>query len=298
MQTFLWFLIPVLLLAALFAWCLFLGTVLYLYAFYFAPRYLFGLNSITKPFIRQKPPPHLFKAFVREVFTGFLFFSCYFFYPFIKGINLKPGQGEVPVILVHGYIFSRASWFWFLRYLTQAKIRRPVYALKFSWLKPVEVSAVQLATAIEQILTAQNAEQVDIVAHSWGGFLARWYIQQLGMGARVRRLIMLSTPIQGSWSSRLGFGAPARELLVGSPTVELLLPAPSSPPYATLWTDCDANISPPQLSLLTERGHPPAFVQLFKGRGHLTMVRDREVAHVVVKLLEEPIADVSSGTES
>jgi pimeloyl-ACP methyl ester carboxylesterase len=131
---------------------------------------------------------------------------------------------------------------------------------------------------------------VDLVAHSWGGLVSRWYIERQGQGARVRRLIMLGTPLQGTWFSKFARGGPQREMRVGGPFLTSLATAPPAPPYATLWSECDQIITPPQLALLADAGANPVFRYRFSGIAHLTMQRDDRVAELVAALCENPSA--------
>ena len=52
---------------------------------------------------------------------------------------------------------------------------------------------------------------------------------------------------------------------------------------------------PPQLSLLIDPGANPAFTQVFRRVGHLTLQRDPGVAALVATLLEDPAAWTRTG---
>ena len=61
-----------------------------------------------------------------------------------------------------------------------------------------------------------------MVGHSLGGLVGLYYLKRLGGRHRVRRLIMLGTPAQGTWSALLGLvtaplGRASLQLLPGSP---------------------------------------------------------------------------------
>ena len=274
------------------------GLVAFGFAFVLAPRFLFARQPLSAPYAGQKMPPHLLTAMAREVWTAILFYGSFMAWPFIHGYNRRPGQNTIPIVFVHGYAVSRSSWWWFMPMLARRGVTRPMYALAFNWLAPVETSSHSLERLIDRALAEQNATQVDLVAHSWGGFLSRWYIEKLGHGSRVRQLIMMGTPLRGSWMVLLGFGAPRREMFVDCPTVRALARAPASPPYATLWAECDEIVVPPQHSLMLDPGDNPAFTMKFTATGHLTMQRDGRVADVVARLLEHRDAWTSPpGTE-
>jgi triacylglycerol lipase len=262
----------------------------FVYSFLVAPRFLFPRKPQTERYAHRRIPPRALNAMVREVWSLMLFVGLYMCRPMARGFNMSPGQGVPPVIFVHGYGVSTMSWYWFMRMLARRGVGRPMYALEYNWLAPVEESSQDLARLIERALAEQGASQVDIIAHSWGGFLSRWYIERLGQGARVRQLIMISTPLQGTWMALLAFGGPRREMEVGSRFVMSLAAAPPSPPYATLWSECDQIVTPPQLCLLADPDGNLAFSYRFTGIAHLTMQRDAHVADVVAALCENPSA--------
>jgi hypothetical protein len=75
-------------------------------------------------------------------------------------------------------------------------------------------------------------------------------------------------------------------MFVDCETVRALTTAPPSPPYATLWAECDEIVVPPQHSLLLDPGTNPVVTRRFPAMAHLTMQRDPAVADEVARLLE------------
>ncbi len=59
-------------------------------------------------------------------------------------------------------------------------------------------SAQQLATFLDQVLTATGANQVDIVGHSQGGMMPRYYLKYLGGSSRVHTLVGLAPSNHGT----------------------------------------------------------------------------------------------------
>ena len=54
---------------------------------------------------------------------------------------------------------------------------------------------------VEDVLESTYAAKVDLVAHSMGGLLARFYIEELGGDAKVRKLVTIGTPHAGAAKS-------------------------------------------------------------------------------------------------
>lgn len=135
-----------------------------------------------------------------------------------------------PVVLVHGFIGSAATWSEYLGadgYL--AGIGRVGFALGedvFGFpldmgevARPTErtnsiaQNARVLADAIEAVRERTGAPVVDVVAHSMGGLVARYYVAKLMRERDVGQLILLGTPHGGSacavLPAALGFYLPA-----------------------------------------------------------------------------------------
>jgi triacylglycerol esterase/lipase EstA (alpha/beta hydrolase family) len=63
---------------------------------------------------------------------------------------------------------------------------------------PVAESAVELAAFVDRVLAATGAAEVDIVGHSQGGMMPRYYTRFLGGAAKVDKLIGLAPSNHGS----------------------------------------------------------------------------------------------------
>lgn len=135
-----------------------------------------------------------------------------------------------PVVLVHGFIGSAATWSEYLGsdgYL--ASIGRVGFALgsdDFGFqldmggvtrpatrTNSIAQNAQVLADAIEAVRETTGATAVDVVAHSMGGLVARYYVAKLMRERDVGQLILLGTPHGGSacaaLPAALGFYLPA-----------------------------------------------------------------------------------------
>ncbi|WP_067534058.1 esterase/lipase family protein [Nocardia crassostreae] len=59
---------------------------------------------------------------------------------------------------------------------------------------PIPLSASEVGALVDRVLAATGADKVDVVAHSQGGVVARYYANQLGGAAEIDRMVLLSSP--------------------------------------------------------------------------------------------------------
>jgi triacylglycerol esterase/lipase EstA (alpha/beta hydrolase family) len=59
-------------------------------------------------------------------------------------------------------------------------------------------SAAQLSAFVDQVLTATGAQEVDLVGHSQGGMMPRYYLKNLGGAGKVHTLVGLSPSNHGT----------------------------------------------------------------------------------------------------
>lgn len=119
----------------------------------------------------------------------------------------RHGVAQVPVVLVHG-TNGRSSCDWFTVAPLLANRGHDVYA--FDWRRHVvgpdgpsatHVHALELAEFIDRVREVTGADQVDVVAHSWGAvvveYLLRCLPEEAAAGA-VRRLVGLAPTYGGT----------------------------------------------------------------------------------------------------
>ncbi|MBI5469872.1 hypothetical protein HY968_00920 [Candidatus Kaiserbacteria bacterium] len=75
---------------------------------------------------------------------------------------------------------------------------KTLFTFPYDWHKSNIDTAVLLKAKIDEVKAVCNCAQVDIVAHSMGGLVARQYIQSDYYGHDVRKLIFLGTPQLGA----------------------------------------------------------------------------------------------------
>ncbi|MDD5747644.1 MAG: alpha/beta fold hydrolase [Actinomycetota bacterium] len=92
----------------------------------------------------------------------------------------------------------------------------------------VEKSAAALAVEVQRTRQKFDAEKVNLVGHSLGGIISRYYLQKLGGWKYVYRAVYLGTPHKGVYWAYLGLWAKSgRQMLPGSKLIKELNSDPS-----------------------------------------------------------------------
>lgn len=106
-----------------------------------------------------------------------------------------------PIILVHGIMLKENKLFFrSFSHIREnlAEVGYRVYTADTDGLGTIENNAEQLKRQIEEILADENAEKINIIAHSKGGLDSVYMIERLGMEGKVASLTTLCTPYKGS----------------------------------------------------------------------------------------------------
>jgi pimeloyl-ACP methyl ester carboxylesterase len=184
-----------------------------------------------------------------------------------------PSPGHPPVLLLHGFVDNR-SVFALLRRSLRRHGWTDVTALNYSPLTcDIRTAAALLSRHVERICEQTGHERVDIVGHSLGGLIARYYAQRLGGDARVRTLVTLGTPHSGTRAAPLLNTHPiVRQMRPRSDLIaELAEPAPGCRTrFVAFWSDLDETMAPVDSAQLN---HPDLIARNvhIAGIGHLTM---------------------------
>jgi triacylglycerol lipase len=197
--------------------------------------------------------------------------------------------GRPPVLLIHGYLATRGSLHLLGRYLADRGHIVFSYPLGFPVnMGDIRDSAGLIARKVESIVAQTGVTEIDVVGHSLGGLVGLYYLKRLGGRHRVRRLIMLGTPTQGTWSALLGLvtaplGRASLQLLPGSPFLRELgeMPLPPGADVVSIGAVRDW-LAPVSTTVLDGVRH------IALPTGHSGLLVDAEVAGVVADLLAEP----------
>ncbi|MEU9185179.1 alpha/beta fold hydrolase [Streptomyces sp. NPDC048484] len=184
-----------------------------------------------------------------------------------------PTPDKPPVVLLHGFIDNRSIFVLLRRSLAQHG-RQQIESLNYSPLTcDIRAAAELLGRHIEEICERTGRQEVDIVGHSLGGLIARYYVQRLGGDVRVRTLVTLGTPHAGTRVVPLMNAHPiVRQMRPGSGVLEELRePAPHCRTrFVSFWSDLDQLMVPLETACIA---HPDLLVQNVRvsGIGHLAL---------------------------
>ncbi|MGW0294250.1 esterase/lipase family protein [Streptomyces tuirus] len=121
--------------------------------------------------------------------------------------SCKPSAAHPrPVVLVHGTLGNSVdNWLGLAPYL---KVRGYcVFSLDYGQLEgvpffhglgPAEKSAGQLKDFVDKVLAATGAAETDVVGHSQGGMMPRYYLKFLGGAAKVNALVGIAPSNHGT----------------------------------------------------------------------------------------------------
>jgi hypothetical protein len=198
-------------------------------------------------------------------------------------------DGQPPVLLVHGFLGTRGSMYALERRLLEDGFT--VFSFNLGTLNSRDIrrSAFLIHRKIESILAQTPIKQVDIVGHSMGGLIGLYYIKKLGGHDRVRRLVMMGTPLKGTWAALAGvaclglWSTSSWQLLPRSRFLDELAQG-TLPPQVEVFSLAAARdwVCPPSCSRL--RGATNVTVPL----GHSSLVVSDEVFKRVVSMLRGP----------
>lgn len=200
-------------------------------------------------------------------------------------------HGPRPILVVHGYAMNRASFLPLAWRLRSAGLG-PIFGFEYWTLGRTAAAARRLGWFIDEVRAATGASQVDIVGHSMGGVVGRYYVALAGGDGIVANLITIGSPHMGTEISKVGIGSPTRELVFGSAMLTRLAaaPLPSRTRITVVWSRGDALVPGGR-----QRAVPGAEVLMFPDLGHVALLASRRVAGALIERLSAPAAAPAVG---
>lgn len=201
-------------------------------------------------------------------------------------------ESHPPVLLIHGFLGTRGSMYPLERRLNADGICVFSFNLGTFNTRDIRRSAFLIHRKIEAILAQTPVKRIDILGHSMGGLIGLYYVKKLGGQDKVRKLLMMGTPLRGTWSALAGvvtmglWSASSWQLLPRSDFLKELAagPLPPSVEYYTIGAERDWVCPLPSTPL---EGATNITVPL----GHSSLVVSDEVyERVLWALRREPLA--------
>ncbi|MYY87017.1 triacylglycerol lipase [Streptomyces sp. SID335] len=162
-----------------------------------------------------------------------------------------PRVARTPVVFVHGYNADPGVWGSLREDLRSAGYGEDEL---FSWGYDTsqsvnETLSDRLSAYVAEVRARTGADRVDLVAHSFGSLVTRWYVKFGGGASSVDHWVSLGGPNHGTgtaWACALWSQA-CRDMTPGSYVVRKLAEGDETPgpvAYATWWSACDEVIDP------------------------------------------------------
>jgi pimeloyl-ACP methyl ester carboxylesterase len=191
------------------------------------------------------------------------------------------GAGPRPIIMLHGYAMNRANFVPLAHRLAGAGLG-PIVGFEYWTLGRIAAAARQLGWFVDQVRAQTCATQVDVIGHSMGGVVARYYVALAGGDGAVAHLVTLGSPHFGTDVSAIGVGHPMRELVSGSKLLRRLATAP--PPQQTkvivILSRADALVPGARQAAV-----PGAETIMHDDLGHIALLGSRRVAREIIARL-------------
>lgn len=194
------------------------------------------------------------------------------------------GDSDRVVVLVHGWGAAGAVFEPMRREIERA-LGVPTLDFTYGSMSSFPSITGELASVLDRVA---GGRRIDLVGHSLGGLVARWYVQELGGARHVDRIVTLATPHAGTASARIAPGPLRSALLPNSAVVRRLAAGrdrAAGIAHTALVAGADLMITPPS-SAAAIAG---ADVRWFDELGHNAMLYDREVTEAVVRALSAEV---------
>ncbi|GAA4577478.1 alpha/beta fold hydrolase [Micromonospora coerulea] len=206
-----------------------------------------------------------------------------------------------PVIVVGGLIGVSIAYEPIAARLRADGFRVSFFPLPGLGFDDIRESARAFATYVDQVRAATGAAKVDIVTHSEGGLVSRWYVKFLGGANVIDHYISLGSPQQGTYAANIlkfiGLGSCAgiiacQQMSIGSDFLAALnggedTPGPARWTTVRTWQDelvwpiANASLGEGATNVLIQAWCPLRVV------GHLGLVLDGTAYSVVRQTLAD-----------
>lgn len=211
----------------------------------------------------------------------------------LVGIGRPPTDSKVPILFIHGLLHNGSAFAWLKQQLGLRGWRHFREMNLSTAFHSIPAMAEQTAQAVARMQRKYNTRQIDIVAHSMGGLVARYYLQMLGgdQEGSVRWLVTLGTPHRGTRLSNYAFLSHLRELGPTSQTIRSLheCPIPAKTKVLSISGNLDVMMWPRDCA----RWEGVRHIHL-NGVGHAGLLFSRRVIQILLAHLSDPIPNAEA----
>ena len=109
-----------------------------------------------------------------------------------------------PVLLIHGFLGTRGSMYLLERRLVEDGFVVVSFNIGTINTRDIRRSAFLIHRKIERVLAQSPWQKIDIIGHSMGGLIGLYLVKKLGGHKRVRKLVLMGTPVTGTWAALAG----------------------------------------------------------------------------------------------
>jgi len=190
-------------------------------------------------------------------------------------------EGQVPVVLVHGF-YSNAGFWQRIKPALRAAGWNNLFALNLEPLfVDIDEYARQLEARIEEACARCGTEAAVVVGHSMGGLVARACARRAP--GRIRHLVCLGSPHHGTLLAGLVPSITTRQMCRDSDWLQDLNDAGPGVPITCIFSEHD-NIIVPQCSAALEGADNISV----RGAGHLEMAFSHTVRDALTRAVGKP----------
>jgi pimeloyl-ACP methyl ester carboxylesterase len=232
-----------------------------------------------------KPPP-------ARTALAWLTHSLMFGFGFIPDRHRPRRARDIrTLVFVHGLAANRAGFLPLQAYLRLTGHRRQL-TFNYRSTGSIESIALRLRRHIDANVKGGH---IDLIAHSMGGLVARYYVQRLGGARRVDRVLTLGTPHHGTTAATPGGWLPLGLVSQLDPAGAFLrelndLPAPAGVRFVSFAAEHDGLVRPVESAFAPFGDHV-----ILPGQGHLDMLLAPRVFSRIEKRVRFPARRARSG---
>jgi triacylglycerol lipase len=208
----------------------------------------------------------------------------------LLGLGSRLGRNRTPArepsrrttVLLHGYLAGGAVLFPLRRHLA-SRVEGQVLIYDYGGALDLRALARRFGAFVDE--HAPHG-RIDIVGHSAGGLIARYWMLELGGAPRVDRFVSLGTPHHGTESARLWPFASTRDLVPGAALLARLharAALAAGVRHVCIVAENDLMVRPPANATL-----PGSDVHRLDGLGHNGLLFSSRVFRIVTEALAVP----------